>query len=110
MKRSTFWLVAIAPAIFIGAAFAAEKKAASEASVPLGLLPVQWPTDNPYSKEKVELGRLLYFDRRLSADGTVSCASFHHLKFAFPDGVAVPIGIQRKMVGRSAPIVFNQAY
>jgi cytochrome c peroxidase len=110
MKRSTFWLVAIAPAIFIGAAFAAEKKPASEAAVPLGLLPIQWPTDNPYSKEKVELGRLLYFDRRLSADGTVSCASCHHPKFAFTDGSAVSTGIKGQKGGRSAPTVFNRAY
>jgi cytochrome c peroxidase len=111
MKRSTFWLAALAPAIFFVAAFAADKTpAASEATVPLGLLPVQWPKDNPYSKEKVELGRLLYFDRRLSADGTVSCASCHHPKFAFTDGSAVSTGIKGQKGGRSAPTVFNRAY
>src|SRR5204863_3988296 len=94
----------------IGAAFAADKKPASEAPVPLGLLPIQWPADNPYSKEKVELGRLLYFDRRLSADGTVSCASCHHPKFAFTDGAAVSTGIRGQKGGRSAPTVINRAY
>src|SRR5947208_3275011 len=110
MKRSTFWLAAIAPAIFLVAAFAADKKPGSEVTVPLGLLPVQWPKDNPYSKEKVELGRLLYFDRRLSADGTVSCASCHHPKFAFTDGSAVSTGIRGQKGSRSAPTVFNRAY
>ena len=40
---------------------------------PLGLPAVQWPDDNPYSADKVELGRLLYFDKRLSSDSSVAC-------------------------------------
>jgi cytochrome c peroxidase len=44
-------------------------------AVPLGLLPLEWPKDNPYLAEKVALGRLLYFDKRLSKDDTVSCAT-----------------------------------
>src|SRR5262245_11938366 len=47
-------------------------------AVPLGLEPIPWPQDNPYSPEKAELGRLLYFDKRLSVDQTVACASCHH--------------------------------
>jgi cytochrome c peroxidase len=46
-------------------------------AVPLGLLPLEWPKDNPYSPDKAELGRLLYFDKRLSKDGTIACASCH---------------------------------
>ena len=38
-------------------------------------LPIVWPKDNPYTPEKAELGRLLYFDKRLSADGTVASRS-----------------------------------
>jgi len=38
-------------------------------------MPIIWPGDNPYSPLKAELGRLLFFDTRLSADGTVSCAT-----------------------------------
>ncbi len=78
--------------------------------MPLGLVPVQWPADNPYSKQKVELGRLLYFDNRLSADNSVSCASCHHPKFAFADGSPVSTGIKGQKGGRSAPTVFNRAY
>lgn len=78
--------------------------------VPLGLAPVQWPKDNPYSPEKVELGRLLYFDKRLSADNTVACASCHHPKFAFTDGAPVSTGIRGQKGGVSAPTVINRAY
>lgn len=77
---------------------------------PLGLPPVFWPTDNRYSKEKAELGRLLYFDTRLSADNSVSCASCHEPSKAFTDWSAVSTGIGGQTGGRSAPTVINRAY
>jgi len=77
---------------------------------PLGLPPLQWPRDNPYSAAKVELGRYLYFDRRLSADDTVSCASCHAPQFGFTDGAPVSTGIRAQKGGRSAPTVINRAY
>src|SRR6476661_5992534 len=111
MKKYSRWLAAIAPAIVLSTLLAADKKAAApDVPVPLGLLPIQWPEDNPYSKDKVELGRLLYFDKRLSADGTVACANCHHPSFAFADGLSVSTGIKGQKGGRSAPTVFNRAY
>ena len=73
--------------------------------VPLGLLPIQFPKENPYSPEKVELGKLLYFDKRLSSDNTVSCASCHHPNHAFTDGEENSKGIRGQRGGRSAPTV-----
>ncbi len=78
--------------------------------VPLGLAPIVWPADNPYTKEKAELGRLLYFDARLSADGTVSCATCHDPKHAFSDGQPVSTGIRGQKGNRNAPTVINRAY
>ena len=78
--------------------------------VPLGLLPIQWPKDNPYSPAKWELGRALYYDPRLSSDGTVSCASCHSPKMAFTDNLPVSAGIRGQKGGRSAPTVINRAY
>src|SRR5581483_8330702 len=77
---------------------------------PLGLPPIFWPEDNPYSSEKRDLGWLLYFDPRLSSDGTVSCASCHEPAKAFTDGAAVSVGIKGLKGGRSAPTVINRAY
>jgi cytochrome c peroxidase len=77
---------------------------------PLGLLPVYWPDDNPYAADKAELGRLLYFDPRLSSDGTISCATCHEPEKAFTDGAAVSTGIGGQKGGRSAPTVINRAY
>jgi cytochrome c peroxidase len=99
---------ATVPAIFFLAGFAADRPPARRE--PLGLVPVIWPEDNPYSVEKAELGRLLYFDPRLSADGTVSCATCHNPKFAFTDGAAVSAGIKGQKGNRSAPTVINRAY
>lgn len=83
---------------------------ADDVTVPLGLLPVQWPADNPYSRAKWELGRALYFDPRLSADNSVSCASCHSPKNAFTDKLPNSVGIRGQHGNRSAPTVINRAY
>lgn len=90
--------------------FAAEPTADKPPKPPLGLPPVQWPQENPYSAAKVELGRFLYFDNRLSSDATVSCASCHAPEKAFADGSPVSTGIGGQKGGRSAPTVINRAY
>jgi cytochrome c peroxidase len=79
-------------------------------AVPLGLLPVVWPKDNPYTPEKAELGRLLYFDARLSADGALSCATCHSPQYAFTDSMPVSTGIRGQKGTRSAPTIINRAY
>ncbi len=86
---------------------AAEREPPKE---PLGLPPIIWPDENPYTPEKRELGWLLYFDTRLSSDHSVSCASCHSPNFAFTDGAAVSTGIKKQKGGRSAPTVINRAY
>jgi len=81
-----------------------------EPEVPLGLIPVFWPEDNPYNPAKAELGRFLYFDTRLSSDNTISCASCHEPDLAFTDAAPVSTGIGGQKGGRSAPTVINRAY
>lgn len=78
--------------------------------VPRGLPPVIWPKDNPYTPAKAELGRLLYFEKRISADGTLSCASCHHPAKGFTDQAPVSTGIRGQKGGVSAPTVINRAY
>lgn len=78
--------------------------------VSLGLPTLHWPEDNPYSKEKAELGRLLYFDKRLSADNSVSCASCHAISKAFTDNKPVSDGIYGLKGTRNAPTVINSGY
>ena len=78
---------------------------------PLGVdryLPV--PADNPLTAEKVSLGRTLFFDRRLSGDGTLSCASCHEPRRAFTDGRSVAQSIGGVRGRRNSPTLVNRAW
>ncbi len=77
---------------------------------PLGLPPVPVPEDNPMTAAKVELGKMLYFDKRLSGDGTVSCATCHEPKTGWTERRATSKGIKAQVGGRNAPSVINSAY
>lgn len=79
-------------------------------AAPEGLPPLSWPASNPYSPAKARLGRYLYFDKRLSADETVSCATCHDPRHAFTDGAPVSTGIHGQKGERSAPTILNRAY
>lgn len=68
------------------------------------------PDDNPMSAVKVELGRRLFSDRRLSATGTYACASCHQPQLAFTDGKAKAIGATGEQTKRSAMTLANVAY
>ena len=68
------------------------------------------PEDNPMTGAKVKLGKKLYFDKRLSVDDSVSCATCHDPKFGFADGRAVAEGIQKKKGARNSPTVLNTAF
>jgi len=78
--------------------------------VPLGLKAPDVPADDPVTDAKVALGKLLYFDKRVSGDGTVSCATCHDPKKGWTDQLPVSTGIRRQHGGRSAPTVLNSAY
>ncbi len=81
------------------------------ASPPLGLPPVPAPADNPITAEKVRLGRKLFFDRRLSANNTVSCAMCHIAEQGFSQNeLRLPVGIEGRSVRRNAPTIYNTAY
>ena len=98
--------VALAAAL-VGAAGAAM---AFEWAIPPWLPPPPVPADNPMTAEKVALGRMLFYDARLSADGTLSCASCHAQARAFTDGRAVSVGIHGTVGERNAPSLGNVGY
>ena len=72
------------------------------------MLPV--PQDNPLTVEKVELGRHLFFEKRLSRDGSLACASCHLPDRAFADSRPVAVGIGGMRGRRNAPSLLNRAY
>ncbi len=63
---------------------------------------------NPMTRAKIELGRQLYFDTRLSADNTVSCASCHHPQEGFARHTQFGIGIENQEGGRNSPPSYNR--
>jgi cytochrome c peroxidase len=86
-------------------------EAAWEVIVPVGLGPdLQAPPDNPMTREKVELGRALYYDGRLSKNGDVSCATCHDPDKGFTDQMPVSTGHEGQKGARSAPPVTNATY
>jgi len=79
--------------------------------IPLGLdlyMPV--PEVNPITVEKLELGRRLFNDPRLSRDGSIACASCHKAERAFSDGRAIAVGVFGRMGRRNAPAIVNRGY
>jgi cytochrome c peroxidase len=76
------------------------------APLPAGI----YPQDNPWSQEKEDLGKLLFFDPRLSGDNSISCASCHHPDKGWGDGLPRAIGFGGKELGRHSPTVINSGY
>ncbi len=78
--------------------------------LPAGFPEPAVPADNPMSAEKVELGRRLFYDKRMSANGTMACASCHEQARAFSDGLALPEGSTGQRLPRNAMGLANVAY
>lgn len=81
---------------------------------PLGIPPEVWtyfiPKDSPLTPQKVELGRKLFFDARLSANGKVSCATCHDPKLGFADAKPLAEGIDGKRGARNTPTILNAMF
>ena len=71
---------------------------------------IKYPADNKWSKEKEELGKMLYFDPRLSGSNWISCATCHNPGLGWGDGLPRTIGDGQKELGRHAPTVINSGY
>ena len=78
---------------------------------PLGLPPVPVPADNPLTREKIDLGRKLFFDRRLSINDTLSCAACHIPEQGFTNNeLRTPVGVEGRSVLRNSSTLYNVAY
>jgi len=71
---------------------------------------IPFPKDNPYTPEKVALGKKLYFDTRISVSSAQSCGSCHSPMYGWGDGLAVGVGNGMKRLGRHSPTVVNAAW
>ena len=82
--------------------------AAALATPPVGLPALPVPASNPLTDAKINLGRRLFFDRRLSFNGTLSCAMCHVPEQGFAQNeLKTPVGIEGRFVKRNAPSLYN---
>jgi cytochrome c peroxidase len=88
----------------------AEPKSFKQVGVPVETTRAAVPADNPQTPEKIALGQKLFFDGRLSVDGTIACSTCHDPARAFTDGRPVSIGVKGRVGQRNAPTVLNALY
>src|SRR5439155_3743140 len=88
----------------------AQPRSWKQVGLPVQLTQAAIPPDNPLTPQKIALGQKLFFDGRLSANGTVACATCHDPARAFSDGRPVSIGIHGRVGQRNAPTVLNALY
>ncbi len=98
-----------------GGGASSEAPATSSATTWTWALPAGFPTpavpsDNPMSAAKVDLGRFLFYDKRLSGNGKQACAGCHFQDKAFTDGLAVSRGSTGEFTARNAQPLGNVAY
>src|SRR5512147_1921760 len=104
MRRNRSFIVSLVCCVFVAlplAAFAGHLEPFKSAPV---------PETNPQTPEKVELGKKLFFDRRLSGDGTMSCASCHIPEQGFSDGLDISLSYPTTRNWRNSPTLLNVAF
>ncbi len=94
--------------VFPAAAPAAQADKVFARMTPLPPMPV--PVDNPQTSAKIRLGKQLYFDKRLSQDSTISCASCHDPAHGWADPEATSAGVGGVRGARNSPTVLNAGY
>lgn len=112
MKRTTLGLaVTLAvTSLAAGADDAALRQKAKDAGlkpVPYGLQPV---ANNPVTREKIELGKMLFFDPRLSASGVISCNTCHNVGTGGDDNLPTSVGHGWQKGPRNSPTVYNAVF
>ena len=88
----------------------ARPKSLQQVGVPVEATRAAAPDDNPQTPEKIALGEKLFFDGRLSVDGTVACSTCHDPARAFTDGRPVSIGVKGRAGQRNSPTILNALY
>jgi cytochrome c peroxidase len=107
---TAFAVAVIALSMASGTGHAADQDLRAQAQALFKPLPKEMASpDNPITPEKVHLGRLLFFETRVSLDGTVSCSRCHQPFLYATDALPKPIGAEHRVNPRNSPTVLNAA-
>ena len=98
------------PAVTPQAGLLGRPKSLQQLGAPADATRAAIPPDNPQTPDKIALGQRLFFDGRLSADGTVACSTCHDPAHAFTDGKPTSVGIGGRVGQRNAPTILNALY
>ena len=71
---------------------------------------IEHPADNPWSEEKHQLGKMLFFDPRLSGNNRMSCATCHNPSLGWSDRLPRTLGRDQRELGRNSPSIINSGY
>lgn len=112
MFRWTFFLLIICFGAWFAGVSLWERSTVSEyeLEIPKGFPKPVIPANNELTQERIDLGRLLFYDPVLSVDSTVSCGTCHKAEFGFADSAAVTPGVAGRLAMRNAPTLTNVAY
>ncbi|HEX7138890.1 MAG TPA: cytochrome c peroxidase, partial [Vicinamibacterales bacterium] len=110
MVRLIVYAAAVGLAFGGAAGVAQQPSPAYDWELPKAIPKPRVPADNPMTTAKAELGRHLFYDTRLSGNGTQACATCHEQERAFTDGRAVAIGSTRQLHPRGSMSLVNVAY
>ncbi len=103
------WVVTVLCVVgFISAEVFADDSAEDSVYEPVPAM--KHPSDNTWSQDKEELGKMLYFDPRLSGSNWISCATCHNPGLGWSDGLPRTIGDEQKELGRHSPTIINSGY
>jgi cytochrome c peroxidase len=92
------------------AGFLSRPKPLNQVGLPPDATSAAIPPNNPQTPQKIALGEKLFFDSRLSVDGTVACSTCHDPAHAFAEALPTSIGIQGRVGQRNAPTILNALY
>lgn len=110
--KSRFIASILISTFFLQSAFAADYVMTPTKQDKAWLLPAAapYPADNKPNASRIELGKKLFFDTRLSGDGNMSCATCHNPVYGWSDGLPTAKGFKSEVLGRASPTVTNTAF
>jgi cytochrome c peroxidase len=106
-KAFPFWIFAFALA---ACSSSADQSDVFQLNLPPGYTEPVFPKDNELTASRVELGRRLFFDKTLSVDSSLSCASCHLPAYGFADTLSFSLGFEGQQTMRNTPTLINIAY